>query len=164
MADYVTLVGLDGTSVSVNPEEVAALTPVPAALLPTGVPAGTYVNAEDNSRVAVQGTVAATVIALAAGSTGPAMTAVIDGATGALLASEGGITGSVRNGVGDYTITHTALPATDQPSVAGSNDVAAPHIMNSRRLGPTTIGVLVFNAGGVPADPTEFSLIVTPIP
>jgi len=51
----------DGASVAFNPGLSATLTPVPAALLPPGVAAGTYVEdvgATGTTRIAVVGTVA----------------------------------------------------------------------------------------------------------
>lgn len=69
MASFVALVLIDGTPISVNPDQVFSLDPVPADLLPSGVPAGTYVN--DGDRQPVVGTVAAVAALLAAGAAGP---------------------------------------------------------------------------------------------
>lgn len=81
MAAFVALVALDGSAIQVNPEQVCALLPVPAALLPVGVANGTYVDLQGNAdggsgRVGVQGTVAATAAALLSGAGGANRVAV----------------------------------------------------------------------------------------
>lgn len=63
---------LDGTPCSVNASWVSGLTPVPANLLPSLVPAGTYIDLSGDAptRVAVVGTLAAVTAALLAGNAG----------------------------------------------------------------------------------------------
>lgn len=159
MANFVSLTALDGgSSVSVNPEEVASLTPVPASLLPAGVAAGTYVQSEDGSRVAVQGTVAATVTALAA--LGLAAQGIFDGATGATVAASSGVT-CVRNGAGDYTITFPSIP-TALPMVS-VEDGATALIATINILTATTAQVLTFDAAGAANDAVRLNVQFFPV-
>lgn len=159
MAGYINLVALDGTTVAINPEEVAALTPVPAILLPTGVPAGTYITSEDGARVAVAGTVPATITALTATTLNTAQRGVIDGTTGALLRGSG-IVSSVRNGAGDYTVTIDGIPAPDQPLLLGIQDSTNPRFGTATFTGATTLDVLTYDDAGVPADVGAFSIAI----
>ena len=64
MNPLVPLLLLNGAPVEVSPGLVVALEAVPAALLPVGVPAGTYVSFVNAAREAVQGTMLAVAAAL----------------------------------------------------------------------------------------------------
>jgi len=104
MATYVAFTSLDGAStLEVNPEQVQSITPVPAELLPAGVPNGSYIESGDETtRVAVQGTVAATVNALGAAA-GFSFVAFLGNGTITAARPAGVVV--LRNGVGNYTIT-----------------------------------------------------------
>lgn len=154
----ITLTGLDGSTQAVNTEEVFGLSAVPASLLPTGVPAGTYIASDQGSRVAVQGTVAATIAAL--GGLGSQMSAVIDGATGAVLVANAVIT-SVRNAQGDYTITHPSFTGASFVSVDGGAHKAYADIADSSA---TTSDVLVYDETGAAQDPTQICVLFIPLP
>ena len=159
MATYIALVDLDGNAVQVNAENVESITPVPAGLLPVGIPAGSYVEAgEETTRVAVQGTVAA-VVALLGGFGGFAF-AVINGATGAIVVSRG-LTSSVRNGAGDYSLVWDAA---NMPGVAlGGGFAAVEGTITQNQTGPNTTDIFTWNAAGAAADADQFTAIGVPV-
>lgn len=65
------LVRTDGQTCEVTPAQVEALEPLPAAYLPVGVPAGTWVRLTNEPPIPVQGTVAAVAALLAVASSSP---------------------------------------------------------------------------------------------
>lgn len=168
MADFVALLTLDGQGVEVNPDEVFSLTPVDGNLLPTGIPAGTYIQNEDGSRVAVQGTVIATAALLTAGTPTNQPRALID-ASGALVAQNGvGATTHVANS-GVYLVPLTGglalfnepvTVAPIGPGVPAANGISIQVTWSA----PDTLLFAIFDvdAGAVPQD-SDFAFVVSPV-
>ena len=166
MAVYVALALLDGTPININPESVAAITPIPSALLPPGVTDGCYVdqpggNAEGGGRFSVLGTIAAITTALQSGAGGAAGVltgmAFVDGAGGALVVGEGILAGAVigRAGPGDYTVT-TASPL-PVPTFFAVISNSGNFCFQDGPVGVSTFDVTGEDAAGAPAD-TDFWL------
>lgn len=99
---WIQLDALDGSTVVVNPDQNASLTPIPAALLPAGVASGTYVGESGAERVAVQGTPVEVAVQLNGGSAIGAPVGAVDPA--GLIVAANGITEVTRTGAGTYSI------------------------------------------------------------
>ncbi len=109
MATYVQFFLLDGPEVQINPDEVFSLAGVPAGLLPSTVPAGTYIQDESGARVAVQGTILATAAALSSGGPVPATLLGVDfDGAGNVLSQTPGISSVISAGGGVYTVALTS--------------------------------------------------------
>lgn len=159
MAVFVSLLALDGSAIEVNPEQVCALLPIPTELLPVGVADGTYVDLQGNAdggsgRVAVQGTVAATAAALAAGTGGIGGSiigfAFIDPGTATVFIPTGILVGAtvVENAPGDASVTMLTAPPAGSVALFSTGTPDCVATLN----GPLGLGFDVeTNTAGAPA-------------
>lgn len=153
----VALPGLDGTTVYVEPANVATLTAVPANALPPSVPAGTYVNDCDSTgRVGVVGTPAAVAALLAGGGGGAGGSIIargfVDGATGAVTMLSGPVATGVRTGAGDYTVTFTDPTVVPADASIGCLLTESGIIAQDGPIGGGSFGVDTFDEAGVAED------------
>lgn len=65
------------------------------------------------------------------------------GASGAILANDGGIRAVTRNGVGDYTVQLTRAMAADELIVSVTPIDATPRVWSWELLTPTTIRIRI---------------------
>lgn len=164
MAFIVQFLDLAQSTVAINADEVFGLNAVPVALLPIGIPAGTYVTREDGGRVAVQGTV----LAVAAALNGPTASAIRGSFDdqGIALFTEGIVGDAAHQGPGDYLVAlDGGFGLNKQPAVACTLDQAPASPVLVCAIfwaGPDSVQVIIENpALGVPVD-AGFSVIVSP--
>lgn len=162
----VALTMLDGTTAGVNPDAVVRVLAIPArqlALQGPGIAAGCYVDQQDSqgqneTRIAVQGTVAAVMATLnGAGSAVRVVACGLVSGAGVLQPGSTGIASAARTGVGDYTITFDVNP-TSPSAVAITPASGAACAARNGPLG-LTLQVLMFDVAGAAAD-ESFDLVV----
>lgn len=166
MATYVSLTSLDGTTVQINPEEVFSLTPVPGDLLPTGIPAGTYIADEDGSRVAVSGTVLATAAALTTGvGSAPRVLVSAAGATLSQNGISGAITHAANSGIYLVPIDGGLLLNNEPLSVSAVGPLAAQGIsIQATWSAADQVTVTIVDVTAVAAAiDAGFALIINPV-
>lgn len=185
----VNLLLLDGTTAPVNTAEVTSLRPIPANLLPPGVPAGTFCDHESGARYNVNATVAATLATIANGGTflvaltdlnGNAVHANPDLVSGILTLPASVLPAGVANGCsiefdnatalkvqGTAAAAATALGAGGSGSILAQGSFTGAGVLNAGSRGVTSV---VRNAAGdytltfAPPVPTGALLMLTPNP
>lgn len=140
----VTLPGLDGNAVVINPAQVCALTPVPANLLPTPAPpAATYVDmvAGEPLRVAVIGSTAAIAALISGGAPAGTIVAIVKMSDGTILAQ------NAAAAAAGLTATNTA-PGHCHVNISPPGfPIAPPVISASYQLTPVDNGVVDLGDG-----------------
>ena len=164
---FVPFLLLDGTPVEIESNLVTALEVVPASLLPTGVPAGSYVTQVNAERTPVQGTMAATAAALTGAVATGTIWAIVKMSSGAILAQNAAAMSAglvaLNTGVGQCTVSINApgLPVANAVRSVGAVDIGI--VCASNGLTPTTIGVEGFDLAGAVSD-VNFSVFISPAP